>query len=645
MKNYNTCNDMNSPETKVDRPVSSLLTGSLKISPSASAALLVGILEIVVGVILLFPGVLGIIYVHWGLVIYGCYGLSLIAFGVVGYLGIRKHAQSLLHAFFIWKIVSVFIVAGITITVILLVHYNLIPMLSSWWFTIVIIGGLGLVFEFWSIGGILWVRPLWLEYKDVPLGIPDDTVDIPMISQDIEGYVPPPPQLGVAPAEDPMRVAVRIFNKHPDQGLRYLIDRGLIDGSFRDIAKFLHTADDLNSSKLGDFLGENKPFNIGVLQAYTDYFDFSNMEFDNGLREFLLPFRLPGEAQKIDRIMECFAQRYAANNPGIFPDSDTAYLLAFSLIMLNTDAHNPAIKHKMSKKAFVANNTGIRGKDDIPVNYLEHLYDRIVTNEIKMESDGLFTRAAFKGWLEKRSTHSKWQKRWFVLKNNCLYYFNKPEEESPRVIIPLEGLLVRKIETPTTSSSSHASLSSMFEIADPYQQSLKCVKFTANGPIEGHHQRFILMAATREEADEWVNILQNNNLNNPIIQLLKRRRNIIMTRQTTRVPPQATIPPIVMDGVEVIVSTPSTGLTNLEDNYSRTSGSGSSSSSSNNNSIHTSSSAGNLANISLNINADINNTNTDTSDQDDAISNIENTMMSISNSAAKPPSQENSGVR
>lgn len=85
-------------------------------------------------------------------------------------------------------------------------------------------------------------------------------------------------------------------------------------------------------------------------------------------------FRLPGEAQKIDRIMECFAQRYHENNPGMFPDSDTAYLLAFSLIMLNTDAHNPAIKHKMTKKAFVANNTGIRGKDGIQSSKLIERY-------------------------------------------------------------------------------------------------------------------------------------------------------------------------------------------------------------------------------------------------------------------------------
>jgi brefeldin A-inhibited guanine nucleotide-exchange protein len=91
------------------------------------------------------------------------------------------------------------------------------------------------------------------------------------------------------------------------------------------------------------------------------------MEFDSALREFLSRFRLPGEAQKIDRIMECFAERFHATSPGIFPDADTAYLLAFSLIMLNTDLHNPAIKHKISKRAFVANNTGIRGKDDILV--------------------------------------------------------------------------------------------------------------------------------------------------------------------------------------------------------------------------------------------------------------------------------------
>lgn len=36
------------------------------------------------------------------------------------------------------------------------------------------------------------------------------------------------------------------------------------------------------------------------------------------LRQFLWSFRLPGEAQKIDRMMEAFAQRYCQCNHGVF---------------------------------------------------------------------------------------------------------------------------------------------------------------------------------------------------------------------------------------------------------------------------------------------------------------------------------------
>jgi hypothetical protein len=54
-------------------------------------------------------------------------------------------------------------------------------------------------------------------------------------------------------------------------------------------------------------------------------------------------FRLPGEAQKIDRLMEKFAERFVKCNPGSFKSADVAYVLAYSVIMLNTDAHNPQV--------------------------------------------------------------------------------------------------------------------------------------------------------------------------------------------------------------------------------------------------------------------------------------------------------------
>lgn len=55
-------------------------------------------------------------------------------------------------------------------------------------------------------------------------------------------------------------------------------------------------------------------------------------------------FRLPGEAQKIDRLMEKFAERYVSCNTGAFKSADVCYVLAYSVIMLNTDAHNPQVR-------------------------------------------------------------------------------------------------------------------------------------------------------------------------------------------------------------------------------------------------------------------------------------------------------------
>jgi Sec7-like guanine-nucleotide exchange factor len=51
--------------------------------------------------------------------------------------------------------------------------------------------------------------------------------------------------------------------------------------------------------------------------------------------------------------MEAFAARYCEGNPDVFKDRDAAYVLAFAVIMLNTDAHNPNMDTKMTKKDFV----------------------------------------------------------------------------------------------------------------------------------------------------------------------------------------------------------------------------------------------------------------------------------------------------
>jgi len=46
----------------------------------------------------------------------------------------------------------------------------------------------------------------------------------------------------------------------------------------------------------------------------------------------------------------------AATNPEVFKTADAAYVLAYAVIMLNTDAHNPQVTAKMTKADFVRMN-------------------------------------------------------------------------------------------------------------------------------------------------------------------------------------------------------------------------------------------------------------------------------------------------
>ncbi|XP_022763827.1 brefeldin A-inhibited guanine nucleotide-exchange protein 1-like isoform X2 [Durio zibethinus] len=182
--------------------------------------------------------------------------------------------------------------------------------------------------------------------------------------------------------------SVSLFNRKPSKGIEFLINTKKVGNSPEEVASFLKkNTTGLNETMIGDYLGEREEFALRVMHAYVDSFNFKSMDFGESIRFFLRGFRLPGEAQKIDRIMEKFAERYCKCNPNSFTSADTAYVLAYSVILLNTDAHNNMVKDKMTKSDFIRNNRGIDDGKDLPEEYLGALYDQIVKNEIKMNAD------------------------------------------------------------------------------------------------------------------------------------------------------------------------------------------------------------------------------------------------------------------
>jgi brefeldin A-inhibited guanine nucleotide-exchange protein len=130
------------------------------------------------------------------------------------------------------------------------------------------------------------------------------------------------------------------FNMKPKRGIKYLMDVCGLEDTPAAVARFLRSTEGLDKRAVGEYLGEGEDFSKQVLYAYVDSIDFADSTFDAALRKFLSLFWLPGEAQKIDRMMEKFAERYCSQNEGVFANADTAYVLAYSLIMLNTDAHS-----------------------------------------------------------------------------------------------------------------------------------------------------------------------------------------------------------------------------------------------------------------------------------------------------------------
>ncbi|KAF4323333.1 hypothetical protein BBO99_00003320 [Phytophthora kernoviae] len=118
----------------------------------------------------------------------------------------------------------------------------------------------------------------------------------------------------------------------------------------------------------------------------------TSVAFDVALRVYLARFELPSEAQKIDRIIEAFAKAYYESNQDSLecPSEDAVYTLAFSVLLLNTDAHNPRLarRFKMMKGDFVRNYHHLGGdggsaRPEVPDSYLAQCYDLFVMDAIK----------------------------------------------------------------------------------------------------------------------------------------------------------------------------------------------------------------------------------------------------------------------
>ncbi|XP_068434756.1 cytohesin-2-like isoform X2 [Clinocottus analis] len=314
------------------------------------------------------------------------------------------------------------------------------------------------------------------------------------------------------------------FNMDPKKGVRYLVENELLEWRAEPLAEFLYKEDGLNKTAIGNFLGEREEMHLQTLKAFVGLHEFSDLNLVQALRQFLWSFRLPGEAQKIDRMMEAFAARYCDCNPEVFQSTDTCYILSFSIIMLNTSLHNPNVKDKPSLQRFVSMNRGINHGEDLPTELLTKLYSSIRSEPFKIPVDDgndltlTFFNPDREGWLLKMGGRVKtWKRRWFILTDSCLYYFEYTTDKDPIGIIPLENLCVRKLQD--------ASKPDCLELFNPKGQKIKACKTENKGRVvRGKHRSYRLSAAGAEERDAWIHAIRSSVTKDPFYDLVSVRK-------------------------------------------------------------------------------------------------------------------------
>eukprot|EP00039_Didymoeca_costata_P012167 m.174173 g.174173 ORF g.174173 m.174173 type:complete len:419 (+) comp15404_c0_seq4:1224-2480(+) len=318
-----------------------------------------------------------------------------------------------------------------------------------------------------------------------------------------------------------LEMAKKTFNKSPKEGIKYLMENDYFPdgGTEAEVANFLYSegADGkgLLKAPIGEYLGEFKDFNLKVLTEFANLHEFSGTSYTDALRAYLWSFRLPGEAQKIDRMMEVFAARYCECNPGMFDHPDACFILSFATIMLNTTLHNPSVAKKQTMEEFINMNRGINNGGDLDKGLLVSVYESIHDTPFKIPDDEqglgyMFMNPDKKG-LMVMETKKGWSKRWVVITNRCLYFFKTiPKgDEAPKGILPLEGLVANNVTT--SRRKSHKDTDFYMEVKNDGDSKLKSCATNKKGEVvEVKQNSYVFRVTSEQDLKEWIDCISAN---------------------------------------------------------------------------------------------------------------------------------------
>ncbi|XP_051506631.1 Golgi-specific brefeldin A-resistance guanine nucleotide exchange factor 1-like isoform X1 [Myxocyprinus asiaticus] len=180
------------------------------------------------------------------------------------------------------------------------------------------------------------------------------------------------------------------FNQKPKKGIQFLQEKGLLSTPMdnNEVAQWLRENPRLDKKMIGEFISDRE--NTDLLDSFVNTFSFQGLRLDKALRLYLETFRPSGESAVIQHLLETFTDSWHKVNGNPFQTKDADLVLAYAIMMLNTDQHNHNARKQnipMTVEQFKKNLKGVNGGNDLDQDMLEDIYNAIKNEEIVMPDE------------------------------------------------------------------------------------------------------------------------------------------------------------------------------------------------------------------------------------------------------------------
>lgn len=141
-------------------------------------------------------------------------------------------------------------------------------------------------------------------------------------------------------------------------------------------------------------MGVDDKLQKACLYQFIDEFDLKGVEYVLSLKTILQGFRLPGEGQVVDRVMEKFGLKFIEDNPtgtdgcqGAM-SAECVYLLSYATMMMQTSLHNPnAVKSRMTLEDFSKMIKGINAGENLQPEFVKKIYETVEREPFTLNED------------------------------------------------------------------------------------------------------------------------------------------------------------------------------------------------------------------------------------------------------------------